>query len=54
MDAQTLAVIGLVLQGANVLLIPAVVACVRVMWRFDRRLYAIELKLNMHQRSSDS
>jgi hypothetical protein len=53
-DPQLLAVLSFALQVVNVTLIPAVYAVGRFVWRLDRRLYAIEVKLGMHARANDN
>ena len=43
----------LALQAINLLLVPAVLKAAGLLWRLDRRLYAVEVKLGMHKRVSD-
>jgi hypothetical protein len=53
-DQNTMALLTFALQVVNAMLVPAVFGVGRFVWRLDRRLYAIEVKLGMHGRASDS
>ena len=53
MDPSSLAVLSFGLQVVNTLVLPALYLIGRFLWKLDRRVYAIEVKLQMHQRSGD-
>lgn len=50
MAPDSLAGWSFALQIVQTLLIPAMIGAGRFLWKLDRRLYAIEVELNMHHR----
>jgi hypothetical protein len=52
-DPHTVAVLSLVFQAVNMLVLPAVIGMARYLWRVERRLLLIEHKIGLHQRADD-